>query len=193
MPGRAQSAVYQAHKDHLSQRDGPYCIACFAEYGQKRGEPAVKLEIDHADNDFRNWAPENIHLVCKTHNLRFRSLSSKEHVSLLARYSAGNTQKQKNIGITLAKSLVDYMAGSPEMQVNSLCEKKWLDWVHEEIELLGSIPKQIAIDGGAQVAGCSTHAVRTNYLAKAISPYGPFQEIKRDGEKLIIYRPEQTH
>jgi hypothetical protein len=83
------------------------------------------------------------------------------------------------------------MQGSPEMQVNSICEIRWLDFMHQEITRLGSIPREIAIAGGAQVAQCSTHAVRTNYLVKGISPWGPFKEVKESGEKLIVYREEK--
>lgn len=191
MPGRAQSAVYLAHKEHLKERDGNLCIACFCEYGQKRGEPQVKLQIDHADNNERNWSPGNLHLVCQTHNLKFRSLSVKAHVSLIAKYSAKCMCIRAKMGLEsqLPKIIVDYMTGSPEMRVSSICEVRWLEFMHKEITDMGSISKDVAIDGGAQVAGCSTAAVRNNYMAKAISPWGSFKEIRDGGgNKIIIYR-----
>ncbi len=195
MPGRAQSAVYLSHKAHLVERDGPWCIACFVEYGQKRGEPAVKLQIDHADNNPKNWTPSNLHLTCQTHNLKFRSLSVKDHVSLMATYSAKFMCLRAQMGLesSLPKILVDYMAGSPEMQVNSICEVRWLEFMHQEISKYGSIFKEVAIAGGAQVAGCSTAAVRNNYLPKAISPWGAFKETKDGGgNKIIVYLEPMT-
>src|SRR4030042_350863 len=120
MPNRFQTKQYQAIAPFIDERDGTYCLACFIEAGQRRGTRS-KLEIDHADSDRRNWSPENLHWLCKKHNITFRSLSVEAHVSLMARYSAENVceRVRRNEHLPETKRKVSYLSGSPEMQVNS--------------------------------------------------------------------------
>ena len=73
MPNRFQIAQHKLAYDFIACRDGEYCLACFIENGIKRGPPAIKLQIDHADNNPRNWSPPNLHLLCQKHNLEMRN------------------------------------------------------------------------------------------------------------------------
>jgi len=189
MPNRFQTKQYNAIAPFLDERDGHYCLACFIETGQRRGTKA-KLEIDHADSDRRNWSPENLHWLCKTHNIKFRSLSVAEHVSLMARYSAENVcvRVRNNEYLAETKRKVSYMLGSPEMQVNSIAESNWLEFMKEMINTNGSISKEDGIYAGAIEADDVNPQTTERYWKKHTSISGRFKEIKREGIKYAVYR-----
>ena len=192
MPNRFQTAQHNLAYGFIAERDGEYCIACFVEKGIKRGPPVIKLQIDHADNNPRNWSPTNLHLLCQTHNLKKRTLTTAEHKRLMEKLSAENesmrARENLNTPTTMAKEMVDYKSGSPEMQANSIFEQNWLDFMHDWIKSNGSIPKEEAINGGALVAGCNP-STTARYLAKYTSSLSCFK-ISRDstGVKIVSYR-----
>ena len=68
MANRFQINQHRMAYGFIASRDGEYCLIC------KRGPGKVKLQIDHADNNPSNWEPDNLHLLCQTHNLQLRSV-----------------------------------------------------------------------------------------------------------------------
>jgi hypothetical protein len=193
MPNRFQTAQHQLAYDFIIKRDGEYCLACFNENGIKRGPPAIKLQIDHADNNPSNWSSTNLHLLCQKHNLEMRNKPSAEHKRLIEDYSAKNecvrARENHHTPTVTAKEQVDYACGSQEMRANCIFEQRWLDFMHEWIRVNGSIPKSETINAGAAAAGCST-STTARYLAKYSSSFGCFQESRDSaGVKIIVYRP----
>ena len=66
-------------------------------------------------------------------------------------------------------------------------EQPWLDFMHEWVRAIGSIPKKEAIYGGAAVIGCSP-ATTERYLGKYTSSMGCFKESKDSmGARIIVY------
>ena len=192
MPNRFQIAQHQLAHEFIANRDGEYCLACFIDNGIKRGPPAIKLQIDHADNNPGNWSAVNLHFLCQTHNLEMRKKTAAEHKRLITEYSAKNecvcARENYHAPTVTAKELVDYKSGSPEMQANSIFEQRWLDFMHGWIRANGSIPKSEAINGGAAAAGCNP-STTTRYLAKYASSIGCFKESRDStGTKIIVYR-----
>lgn len=193
MPNRAQKAQHDLCYRFIAERDGEYCIACFAEGAGRRGPKIAKLQIDHADNNPRNWIDVNLlHLVCQQHNIMFCPLSVREHISLMAGYSAKNESERvrQNLFQGELRRTGLYALGSPEMQVNSIARSKWLDFVHDWINSNGSIPKDIAIDAGAKIADDIDIQTAERYYRKEKSIAGAFEEIVRDGKKFLIYRKD---
>jgi len=195
LPNRFQSNQYKVVYPLIAERDGEYCLACFIETGQRRGPKSVKLEIDHADGDRRNWAPSNLHLLCKAHNIKYRSLNVKRHSSLMATYSAENERgrvwERKYQPAT--KRTGAYQLGSPEMQVNSIAEVNWLEFMHNMIETNGSISKDDAINAGAIAADDVNPQTTERYWKKHTSILGRFKEIKLDGIRYAVLRQEQQN
>ena len=192
MPNRFQLAQHQLAHEFIANRDGEYCLTCFIENGIKRGPPAIKLQIDHADNNPGNWSAVNLHFLCQTHNLEMRKKTAAEHKRLITEYSAKNecvrARENYHAPTVTAKEQVDYTSGSPEMQANSIFEQRWLDFIHGWIRANGSIPKSEAINGGAAAAGCNP-STTARYLAKYASSIGCFKESRDStGTKIIVYR-----
>lgn len=192
VPNRFQTAQHNLAYGFIAERDGEYCLACYIEKGIKRGPPAIKLQIDHADNNPQNWSPTILHLLCQSHNLKMRTLTTAEHNRLIEKYSAKNdwlrARENSHTPTTRAKEMVDYTSGSPEMQANSIFENRWLDFMHSWIMSNGSIPKEEAINGGALVAGCNP-STTARYLSKYTSALSCFK-ISRDdtGVRIVNYR-----
>jgi hypothetical protein len=193
MPNRYQVNQRNAIYPFIAERDGEYCLACFIETGQRRGPKSVKLEIDHADCDKSNWDPRNLHLLCKTHNIKFRSLSVKQHISVMAGYSAENesvrVRNNEHTAESRRKSL--YLSGSPEMQVNSIAYGKWLEFMHSWIDANGSISKKDAIEAGALAADDVDVQTTARYYKKRVSVLGEFKEVKVNGEIRVFYRHDE--
>lgn len=195
MPNRCQSKQYELMIPFLMERDGGYCLACFIEHGQRRGIGSVKLEIDHADGDRHNWAPSNLHLLCKTHNIKFRSLSPREHITRMAAYSAENESKRIRLNLyepELRRAGI-YAIGSPEMQVNSRALRKWKTFMHEWIDANGSITKEVAINAGAVEADDVDIQTTGRYWKKHTSISGRFKEVVIDNVVCAVYREPKTY
>ena len=195
MPNRFQSSQRNAIYPFIAERDGEYCIACFIEKGFRRGPGSVKLEIDHADGNKHNWDPRNLHLLCKTHNLKYRSLSSRAHVSLLAGYSAVNVSVcvKNNEYKSATKRAVSYSEGSPEMKVNSIAESNWLNYMHSMIDQDGSITIDDSVKAGAIAADDVCIQTTGRYLAKHSSSLGRFQIKVQNGSKRVYFREFDLH
>ena len=194
MANRFQIAQHKLAYEFIIKRDGEYCLACFIENGIKRGPPAIKLQIDHADNNPRNWSSTNLHLLCQKHNLEMRNKPPANHKRLIEDYSAKNVcvcaRENSHSPTIIAKEQVDYASGSPEMQANNIFEQQWLNFMHNWIETNGSIPKSEAINAGALIAGCSISTTK-RYLPKYTSSIGCFKESRDSaGARIIVYRDD---
>lgn len=188
MPNRFQVKQHDLAYNFLAAYEGEYCLVGRISHKKCAGS----LEIDHADNNPWNWRPDNLHLVCRKHNLELRKLTTMAHKAIMARYGAKNESERKNIKgcipSDLVKAVVDYTSGSPEMQVNRLCKEIFTDWVMELLNKYGQWPKNDVINSGAYVAGCENQSCR-RYLEVLTSSVGPLQE-RRDqmGPIVISFR-----
>jgi len=137
----------------------------------------VKLQIDHADNDPSNWTPDNLHLLCQTHNLQLRGISVKKKLHALRWYSAKNVCVRErtygSIGTKVAKDTLDYRSGSVEMKANSLFEPAFTEWLLTHLPMV----REEAQYSGAQVVGCSPETAN-RYMKKLTSAAGPLWEFK---------------
>jgi hypothetical protein len=76
---------------------------------------------------------------------------------------------------TLAKDLIPYFRGSPEMQANGIYERRLRAWLIVHIHQYQAITLKEAINLGAEVVGASPVTI-TRYIAKMTSMYGPLAE-----------------
>lgn len=185
MPNRFQVAQHDLAYNFLAAYEGEYCL--IGKIGHKKCEG--NLQIDHADNNPWNWKPGNIHLVCQKHNLELRKLTTKQHKALMARYCARNEREREKTkgdipGDVLA-SAVDYLSGSPEMQVNIRCKILFADWVVKLINKHGQWPKKDVINSGAHISGCNPQTSR-RYLDALTSSVGPLRERRDETGTTII-------
>ncbi len=192
MPRRLDVKQRRIIYDLLARMEGEYCLACFAEGVGRRGPPEVNLEIDHANGDPSDWSGGNIHLVCKTHNLKFRRLSSKEHVLLMAAYSDVNVSvcMRENRDPRKIKVVeeVDLKTGSPELRLNNIYEPGWLTWMHQQLTSYGNITRKEAINAGAAAQRCS-NTTTARYCDVHTSSEGVFEEFTDgSGHRAIRYR-----
>jgi hypothetical protein len=150
----------------------------------------VKLQIDHADNNPSNWTPDNLHLLCQTHNLQFRGIAVKKKLRTLSRYSANNVCVRErtygSIGTKVAKDTLDYRSGSVEMKANSLFEPAFTEWLLTRLPMV----REEAQYSGAQVVGCSPETAK-RYMKKLTSAAGPLREF-RDGMGITMvgFKPD---
>jgi hypothetical protein len=181
---RFQDNQHRLAYNFIASRDGKYCLIC------KRSPERVKLQIDHADNNPSNWAPDNLHLLCQQHNLQLRNVSLNKKLRTIRWHSANNVcvreRKHGSISTKVAKDTLDYRSGSEEMKANSMFEPVFTEW------LLANLPmsKDEAKYSGAQVAGCSP-ATSDRYLKKLTSAVGPLREFKDEmGIVTVDFKPE---
>lgn len=184
MPNRFQVAQHDIAFNFLCAYEGNYCLIGVIGHRKCNGG----LQIDHADNNPRNWKPGNIHLVCQKHNLELRKFTTKDHKAIMARYSAKNEKERENKKIDIPgdvlASIVDYTSGSPEMQVNSRCKQVFTDWLLELLNKYGQWPKKDAINSGAHISGCNSQTSR-RYLDALTCSIGPLQE-SRDETGIVV-------
>jgi hypothetical protein len=185
MPNRYQSKARQDIYDTIARYEGEYCLACFVEGAGKRRPPSVNLEIDHAGAER--------HLLCKTHNLYFRSLSLDKHISVLAAYSAENVSARIKKGelTNRVTDTIDYANGSIEMQASKKILDNWLTFMNEYLQDNKYITKDDAVYAGAYESGGNASTIYR--LVKTYSRFnGPFMELSQNGEKVIMLRPDFT-
>ena len=186
MPNRFQINTHDMAYRFLVARDGEHCLAC------GKAPPKVELEIDHLDNNPKNWDPDNLHLLCRLCNLNLRYKSLAEHRRFIRNYGAKNVcVREREIGIEsthIVKEMVDYRRGSAEMKANSYFEMRFIQWALGEITRQGSLPRKELINSGATVAGCSP-ITAGRYLDKLTCSLGPLQEIKDPmGDVAVCFR-----
>jgi len=161
----------------LVRRDGEQCLICRRKPTKKR----PLLDIDHADNNPENDDPENLHLLCHSCNCKMRSLTVSEHLRTIFDHSAKNERERErargNGSTEAVKEMIDYQAGSPEMQANACFEIRFREWILEEIQKDGSYPKAEAKATGAELVGCSPLTIG-RYISKLVSNAGPLEIAK---------------
>ncbi len=94
----------------------------------------------------------------------------------------------------MVRNAVDFTAGTPQMQANSLYEPTFRNWILGKFEKGAEfLDKEEVINSGAETAGCSV-ATATTYLKKLTSNAGPLVE-QRDlmGNTVIVLKPELAH
>jgi len=186
MANRFQIRQHDIAYRFIAARDGERCLIC------KKKPPGTKLQIDHADNNPENWEPENLHLLCLTHNLGLRGKSAAEHKKLIRAYSANNERERARErgreNTHLVKELVDFRNASPEMKANSYYETQYREWLLTVIREQKLITKVEAVNSGAEVVGCSP-LTANRYLAKLTSSVGPLKDSKdATGTVIISFR-----
>jgi len=186
MANRFQIRQHDLAYRFIAARDGEHCLSC------NKKPPAIKLTIDHADNNPENWDPENLHLLCQKHNLELRGKPAGEHKRLIRAYSANNERERARErgreNTNVVKDLVDFRNASPEMKANSYYETQYREWVLTVIREQRFITKVEAVNSGAEVVGCSP-LTANRYLAKLTSSVGPLRESKdATGTVIISFR-----
>jgi hypothetical protein len=189
MPRRFPKKTYEVIYKLIANRDGEHCLVP----GCRKGPPQGKLEIDHADNNPRNWDPDNLHLLCKRHNLAMRELTSRQHVATMRRYSALNVCvcecEKGSGGVVEVGQVVDYRNGSIEMQANSYLEGMMIDFFLTTINDQGQADKKDLINSAAQYARGSPVTAK-RYLEKLTSSFGPLTETRDGfGNIVIVFKP----
>ena len=158
----------------LVLRDGEYCAICGPSSKVKS-----QLEIDHIDGNPLNSHPDNLCILCKTHNCEMRGKKTAEHKCIIERHRLKNESEREVTSASPAthfvKEVVDYHGGSEEMKVNSLSEPKFIEWLVGRLGRDKEVLKSEVIDGGAYHAGCS-QVTTTRYLAKMTCEDGPLYE-----------------
>jgi len=192
MPKYQNSAQRRYRYERIAKAEGDQCLFCRIELGIRKGPPQAKLIIEHADNDRGNWAWDNLHLACYSHNKKLESLKASDKLKLCRQYSAQLERERERENLptwkTIAKEESNYRSGPPEMKANSRYEPRWLSFIHDQLRHDGSILKEDAISGGAHFSGCAVQTSR-NYLTKYTSPWSCFKETTdSSGNRIIIYR-----
>ncbi|MHB1051352.1 MAG: hypothetical protein ACYC09_14835, partial [Bacteroidota bacterium] len=88
------------------------------------------------------------------------------------------------------REIADQSRMSPEMYQNKKAEPRFRHWLYAKMKEKGRMPLQQVINAGAEYAGCSTHAIRVNYLPKCTSEEGLFIRFYDDaaGCYMITFR-----
>ena len=190
MAKRFQVNEYRVIYDMIAARDGEQCLLC----GRK--PPKWKLEIDHADNNPSNNKPENLHLLCSVDNKKMRQKPKREHMAIIRKRCAvcvsERERKQGYHSTHTVKGIIDYTDGSTEMKANSFFERKYREWLLQQIIKHEFIPRKEAINSGAEWVGCSpTTAGR--YLDKMTSGVGNLTESFNDlGIKIVTFKSSRV-
>jgi hypothetical protein len=197
----------------LCARDGERCRECFAVptkpispaalYGslsaaegvshtlsatlyKGRKPEIITLEIDHINDVKSDNRPENLQLLCKGCNVTKRNRRPSDLYVCVSERLRSDGQPNTRI----AKSVVDYTQGSPEMQAANYYEPRFRNWLLGVLASTDFLAKDDIINSGAEIAGCST-ATASRYLVKLTSSAGPLLE-QRDllGRTVIMLKPE---
>jgi len=184
MANRFQVNQHRLAYSFIASRDGEYCLIC------KRTPEKVKVQIDHADNNPSNWDPENLHLLCQTHNLQLRVVPVAKKLRTIRWHSANNVcvreRKYGSISTKVAKDTLDYRSGSVEMKANSMFEPVFTEWILKNLPM----PKSEAIYSGAQIAGCNPVTCE-RYLKRLTSAAGPLREFRDAmGASTVDFKPD---
>jgi hypothetical protein len=171
---------------YLCERDSEKCSQCgkiptVLYDGQQSISPAsrIKLEIDHINENPHDNRFSNLRLLCKQCNIAMRN---KIH---LKKYSALNNERERvrkegNVSTRIIKQVVDY--DDPDapatMRANARYELVFRTWLLGLLREREFVKKSDAINGGAEIAGCSP-VTAERYLKKLTNPFnGPLKETK---------------
>jgi hypothetical protein len=171
---------------YLCVKDGEQCVVC------RRKPPQVVLQIDHVDDNPQNNNPENLCLMCRTHNCAMRG-KKIEHKRIIDAYRI-QRENERDIGSAspatrFTKEVLDYHGGSVEMQANVLYEIKFINWLWRKLETGHEVTKKEATGGGSYISGANTQTV-SRYLEPLVSEEGPLCEEKNEfGQVVIRFKP----
>jgi len=196
MPRRMGTLTKAWAYRYIALRDGETCRNC-----GKRPEETREgyLEIDHIDEDLTNNAPSNLQLLCHAHNVakQNRARATRRRVTPDTIPTIPKSERvrererepdQQPLGTEIARRVIDYQAGGPEMRANGRYEVPFRTWVLWTVANREFLLVEEAVNAGAETVGCST-IVASRYLAKLTSTAGPLQET-RDllGAKVLTYK-----
>lgn len=176
----------------IAKAEGDQCIVCYVEDHVKKGPPRYKLILEHADNDSTNWAWENLHLCCYSHNKKMEWMPVIQKIAMLQAYTDHLEREREREGLptrtSVFKDETDFEGSSTEIQLNRRYHAKWLRYVTSRIREEGTVSKKALILSAAKKAGCSKQT-STNYMEVETSEEGSLvEEIDHDGDRIVTFR-----
>lgn len=189
MPARFSRSVRPWVYRYLTCRDGEKCSICGRMTVSKPKKGTVingyqYLDIDHIDGNKKNNDYNNLRLLCRSCNVK------EEHRVKRAKVR-GRVCVCKSDRTAEIRAMVPSAEGGIELQINALTEPRFRAWIAEMIEANGFVIKTDAIDGGAEIAGCSTATVQ-RYLRKLTSIAGELMETRDATGKAVIVPRKPT-
>jgi len=186
MARRYQTRERQIIYDFLVDRDGEQCFVCPAK------PPKFRLEIDHADGNPKNDDPDNLHLLCKMHNILMRQKTKRCHINYLKKYGAVRERERERTGISSSthkvKNRIDFSVGSQEMKANNEYELQYREWLLNYLIQYKVISRKESANSGAEIVGCSQTTVG-RYIDKLTSSVGPLKKtVNSEGVQIITFK-----
>ena len=151
-------------------RDGEKCFVC-----NKQGNKST-LIVHHLDNNHRNNPRDgsNWKLACRHDNYILNPRNSKK----VKPYIDINTSNDRDLC-------------SPEMKKNMISEPLFRHWLYKMVIKNKGIPKDEAVNAGAEIAGCSPVTIKQRYLPKLLSAEGIYTlDDTSPSNVLIIFKPK---
>lgn len=188
MGKRFSIAEHDLVKAFLIERDGDCCVITLAEDTE-----ADPLEIDHADGNPENWAPENLHLIVRSWNKKLRALTSWEHKQFIkdccAKSESARARRRGNMATFQVRQKVDFSQGSAEMKANNYYELKYRDWVLDIIKREGFITVEESEDDGAEYIGGSQITIK-RYNKKLCGKRNGILQVRQDRfkTKVLVFK-----
>ena len=170
----------------LVLRDGEQCARCYEKPTAKNGNSSSGLDIHHQDGNPFNNEPDNLALYCRACNNKARSNGHQPYSATCER-----EREEGKASTRVTREALNFR--SPDtpttMQANFLYELDFRRWLLQAIQDKGFISKQDAINGGAEIVGCSP-LTSSRYVAKLTSSAGVLNEV-RDmlGETVLTWKP----
>lgn len=170
---RLNSRELKIIKEFLLARDGCKCKICDKYF------PADELIVDHIDNDYTNWDPDNLQLANQSCNIKKNPpYRSKKDVD-----KRGGAEKDEGRGrLRLYTEIKAYLNfGDLAMFKNVYGELKFNDWLRKEMTKRMRIPVEEIIYDGANITGLQPKTTR-EYLKKLCYKTGPYERITEESE-----------
>jgi len=150
---RLYGKALEITRSFIRERQGHNCALC----------QSLWREIDHIDGNPANNNPSNLRGLCKRCNIRQRNLA------------AGILSDTVKLGVCVADDDAE-----DSMEKNSRTERAWVEFVTWQLDLAGSMRKDLLTGMSAFQIDISVATV-SRHWKKYSSPLGPFE----------IYRPNQ--
>lgn len=193
MPGRFQVKTREVHYNWIAQRDGECCFLCH------RTPDVLKkvLQIDHANDNYLDNRPGNLHLLCPSCNNAMMHLCTAEHLATIQAeirlqgamyvcvnssvcskaYKCPRAKGYASENERLINSLVNKGDGSIETKLNGMYNPVFKDAIWEKLkEGNGQWPLKDALGCGCLAAACNA-STGERYLIPLVCSNGPFQVI----------------